>query len=103
VGVAPQDVVADWRHGRVFVSSAGESPNRLPDAVTAIDTRSHTVATTYDGGWAPVGMAHTPRRRLLLVANFYAGELRVMRARSGRLLRTIPAGAGAAAVAVVRR
>jgi len=74
----------------------------LPDAVTVIDTRTNTVATTFDGGWAPTGMAPTPRNRLLLVTNFYAGELLVMRARSGQLLRTIPTGLGAAAVAVVR-
>jgi YVTN family beta-propeller protein len=101
-GVAGQDVVLDRRRRRVFVSSAGDSPNALPDAVTAIDTRTNAVASTFDGGWAPVGMALVPNRGLLLVTNFYSGMVRVMRARTGKLLRTIPAGPGADAVAVVR-
>jgi DNA-binding beta-propeller fold protein YncE len=76
-------------------------PNALPDVVTAIDTRTNAVASTFDGGWAPVGMALVPNRGLL-VTNFYGRTLRVMRARTGRLLRSIPVGLGAAAVAVVR-
>ena len=103
VGIAAQDVVPDWRRKLLFVSSTGDNPNLPPDAVTVIDTRTNTVAKTFDGGWAPTRMAPTPHNRLLLVPNFYAGELLVMRARSGRLLRTIPTGLGAAAVAVVRR
>ena len=102
VGVAPQDVLVHSRARRVFVSSAGDSPNALPDVVTAIDAKRNLLAGTFDAGATPVGMAAVPRSWLLLVANFYSGTPRVMRARTGKLLRTIPVGAGADAVAVVR-
>lgn len=102
VGVAAQEVVFDKTRRRVFVSSAGDSPNAPPDAVTVIDARTNAVVATFDGGWASVGLARSPRHGLLLVTNFYDGTLRVLRAGSGRLLRTIPVGFGADAVAVVR-
>ena len=102
VGVAPQDVLVHSRARRVFVSSAGDNPNALPDVVTAIDSKRNLLAGTFDAGATPVGMAAVPRSSLLLATNFYSGTLRVMRARTGKLVRTIPVGAGADAVAVVR-
>jgi YVTN family beta-propeller protein len=102
IGTAPQDVLFDKTRRRVFVTSAGESPNALPDVVSVVDARMNTLATTFDGGWAPVGMASLSRRGLLLVTNFYSGSLLVIHARTGALVRTIPVGLGADAVAVVR-
>jgi YVTN family beta-propeller protein len=102
VGVAPQDVLLDRRRGRVFVTSTGDSPNALPDAVTAINATTNALAATFDGGWAPVGMALVRNKGLLLVTNFYNRTLLVMRARTGELLRPIAVGLGADAVAVVR-
>jgi YVTN family beta-propeller protein len=101
VGVAAQDVLFDRRGQRVFVTSAGASPNALPDSVIVVGARTNAVLGTFDGGWAPVGMARIARGRTLLVTNFYAGELLVMNARTGVVRRTIPVGAGADAVAVV--
>lgn len=103
VGVAAQDVLFDRRGRRVFVTSAGESPNALPDSVVVVGARTDAVLATFDGGWAPGGMARVARGRTLLVSNFYAGELLVMNARTGVVRRTIPVGAGADAVAVVER
>jgi DNA-binding beta-propeller fold protein YncE len=100
--LVPRDLVFTWDGRRVFVTSAGDSPNPLPDVVTVIDATTNALTAAFDGGWAPVGMARVPGSSLLLVPNFYGGTLRVIRARTGELVRTIPVGFGADAVAVVR-
>lgn len=103
VGVAAQDVLFDATHRRVFVSSTGESPNALPDAVVQIDARRNVITATFDGGWAPTGLARVPASRLLLATNFYSGELLLFNQRTGANLGVIQGGFGASAVAVVRR
>jgi DNA-binding beta-propeller fold protein YncE len=103
VGIAAQDVFLDRPHRRVYVTSTGDNPNQLPDVVTVIDTRKNTILDTLDGGWAPVGITRVRGSNLLLVTNFCSGSLLVIRARTGELVRTIPVGAGADAIAVIRR
>lgn len=103
VGVAAQDVLADWPRRRIWVTSTGDSPNQLPDAIVMIDARRNAVRATFDGGWAPVGLARVPGTGLLLATNFYSGVLRVLHQRTGETVRSIPVGAGAATIAVIRR
>jgi YVTN family beta-propeller protein len=102
IGVAPQDVAVDARGRRLWVTSAGESPNAAPDEVTVVAPRQNAVVRRADGGATPTGVALATRSRLV-VANFYTGDVLILKAASGRLLRTAHAGAGAAAVAVVQR
>lgn len=103
VGVAAQDVLVDWPRRRVWVTSTGDSPNQLPDAIVMIDARRNLVGATFNGGWAPVGLARVKGTGLLLATNFYSGALLVLRERNGELVRSIPVGVGADAIALVRR
>jgi hypothetical protein len=64
--------------------------------------RRARVVSRLDGGWAPTGLA-LASRRLLVVANFYSGDVLIMRGTNGRVVRAGHAGAGADAVVIVRR
>lgn len=99
IGVAPQMIAIDPHGARVWVTSAGASPNQPPDEVTIVRARSETVARRADGGDAPVGVALASRRRLL-VSNFYTGDVLVLDAASGRRRGAGHAGPGAGAIAV---
>lgn len=101
VGVAAQEVFVDRALRRVFVSSAGESPNAPPDAVTVVATTTNRIVDVFDGGWTPVGITRLPRSRTLLVTNFYEGSLLELDVQTGAVQRTIAVGRGAPAVAVV--
>jgi YVTN family beta-propeller protein len=102
MGVAPQDIAVGAGGRRVYVTSSGANPNQPPDEVTVAAPRRARVVSRLDGGWTPTGLA-LASRRLLVVANFYSGDVLIMRATNGRVVRTGHAGSGADAVVVVRR
>jgi len=102
IGVAPQDVAIDPQRRRIFVTSAGANPNLPPDEVTVVDTRRDAVVRRLDGGATPTGIA-LAAHDLLVVANFYTGDVLFLRPRTGRLVRRGHAGSGASAVVVVPR
>jgi YVTN family beta-propeller protein len=99
IGVAPQGIAVDRSGTRVFVASAGASPNAPPDEVTVVDPRAGTVLARLDGGDTPVGVALAGRR--LLVTNYYTGSLRIMKAATGRIVGYGRTGLGAANLVVV--
>ncbi len=95
VGTGPQSMAID-NAGRAYVA-AQES------LVFAVSPR-RGVLRTFDGGWAAMGVALDPKGRLLVVTNFYSGDILILRARTGEFVHRLPGpGDGATAVTFVRR
>lgn len=83
-------IAVDPANQRLFVSSL------KTQQIIVIDTQTGVVTDTFDaGGEAPINLAYDAIGKRLFVANKDSGTLTVLNADSGKLLVTIPTGAGA--------